>query len=113
MALVRAYYSSYLITATVRSWKIASYKQVHKYTAENICYYEQYLKAAMFLPMARVKFADEVSFAKKGNQHILKTFLTVSDVRRRKAIGPIGKPVILNEASRLQERSLSAIVLTR
>ncbi len=98
-----------------RSYKIASYKQIHKYTVENIRYYEEYLKAVIFLPLCRLKFIDEVSFKKKGSVPICQVTITyqyILDVRRLRGRSKVGQPVIMNERSSLNEPTLSAIVLT-
>jgi hypothetical protein len=82
------------------SWKIPVYKQIQKYTEENIEYYQEYLLNVFSIPMSRLKFMDEVSFSKK-------------DVRHRKALSKKGVPIKIVERSPLNEASVTGILLTR
>ncbi len=49
------------------SWKVPIYKQIAKYTIENISYYGNYLSWILNLPSwLNIKYLDEVHFKNKG-----------------------------------------------
>ncbi len=48
------------------SFKKLNHKHIHKYTPQNIEYYGQYLTYIRTVPMNRIKYLDESSFASRG-----------------------------------------------
>jgi len=64
------------------SWKKPSYKQLQKYTPENIRRYYAYADWIVEQDLSKLKFMDEVHFVTK-------------DVARNRALSPIGENVVL------------------
>jgi len=64
------------------SWKKPAYKQIQKYTPENIERYNAYGAWILEQDLKKIKFMDEVHFVSK-------------DCSRNSAVGPIGENVIL------------------
>lgn len=55
------------------SFKDMKYVANHKFTAENLSYYGQYVVAVQRLPWIRLHFLDEAHFASKGSRSARKS----------------------------------------
>jgi len=79
------------------SWKTPQYKQLHKYTAQNIDYYFRFGIWIRTLDASKCKFIDESHFVSKN-------------LSRNRALGPTGEAVVLlREASLTESFTLTLI----
>jgi len=90
------------ITRKLQKWKwsfkVASYRQIQKFTMENITYYGVYLTNICRIPFLKLKFLDESRFVSRRLQ-------------RRRGIAPIGQRLRVVNGQPLVE-SYSLIIMT-
>jgi hypothetical protein len=100
------------------SFKKVEYRQLNKFTPENMAYYTSFIALMQQIPFSRLKFLDESHFKSKGSEKKFTTlirftyqFILEIDLNLRTGLSPIGVPLVANARAGL-DLSYSLALMT-